>query len=128
MDKKKPYILSWENANFVVSFFVFAAICSFLTAFNFSSWTITLLIALASFGLNLWLYRNFFDALVISLIITEIFWVMLFLAIGPLTISAILLILSYTFWRVRNKKKGILLDLIFASIAITLLLLTNKWS
>jgi len=62
------------------------------------------------------------------LIITEVSWTMLFLALGPFTISAVLLILSYTLWRLRSKKQRILLDIIFASTAIILLLLTNKWS
>jgi len=120
---KGPYILSWEDANFLASFLVFAIISTL-----FSGWLAILLIALAFFSLNFWLYRNYLDSLINALIITEIFWVMLFLAIGPLTISAILLILSYTLWQLRSKKKKILLDIIFASTAIALLLLTNKWS
>ena len=121
-------LLSWPAADFIASFLVFAVICSFFSSLSLPGWLAMFLIGLTSFGLNFWLYRNYFDSLINALIITEIFWVMLFLAIGPLTISAVLLILSYTLWHLRSKKKKILLDVIFAAAAIILLLLTNKWS
>ncbi|MFH1392300.1 MAG: hypothetical protein ABIG90_01275 [bacterium] len=121
MTKKKLFLLSWEAGNFIITFLIFTAISTL-----FSGWLAILLVALVCFGLSFWLYKNYLDALIASLIITEVFWAMLFLPIGPLTISAILFILSYTFWRWRNEKKT-WFNLIFAGAAIILLLITSKW-
>jgi len=125
---KGSYILSWENANFIAAFLVFSLIFVFSANLYLPNWLAMFFIGLASFGFNFWLYKNYLNALVFALIITEVSWTMLFLALGPFTISAVLLILSYTLWRLRSKKQRILLDIIFASTAIILLLLTNKWS
>lgn len=125
---KKKYIMPWEAASFITAFLVFVGICILFSRLNLLNWVAMLFIALTAFGLNFRLYKNYSDSLIMSLVITEIFWAMLFLPIGPLTTGAVLIILNYSFWDFKSRNKEIWLNLILAGTAIALLLLTSKWS
>lgn len=127
MDKKNFYTLSWEVGNFIIAFLLFVIIYSLFLNFRLPNYIAIFLIAITAFGLSFWLYKKLVYSLIIALIITELFWTLLFLPLAPLTTSAILLIVYYTVYELQHKRK-IWLNLGFAITAFILLFSTSKWS
>lgn len=127
MHKQNPYTQLWTLGNFITAFLVFTIIYGLYLNFWLSNWIAMFLFVISVFALSYWLYKNLIYALIIAMLLTEIFWTLLFWPLNSLTIGAIMLIVYYTLWEIRYKRK-IYLNLVFAGGLIILLLLTSRWS
>jgi len=126
MDKKKLYTQYYRVANFVIAFLALTILHGLYVNFKLPNWLVMLFAALASFALSFWLYKNCFYAAVVCLIITQVFWTLLFWPVNCLTIGAVLLVVYYTIWEIKRRRK-IKFNLLFALTALILLLITSKW-
>ena len=102
-----------------------ALVYAFYLNYKLPSYLPLFFIALTCFGLSFFLYnKKIFFSLIISLIITEIFWTMLFWPFSTLTISGVLLVIYYFIWQI-NKTKNLKQNLALASGLIFLLILSS---
>lgn len=112
------------TSNFICFFIVSVLIYAIYLNYKLPSYAPLFFIALFCFGLSFLLYKKLFFALIITLIISEIFWTMLFWPFSTLTIAGVLLIIYYFIWQIHKSKK-LKQNLALASGLIFLLILTS---
>jgi hypothetical protein len=127
MVKRKFCTSHYLLANFVIAFLLYAVAFGLSLILHWPFWIAILIILIATLLLSFWLYHSWLEAVLKTLLISEVAWVIYFLPLGYLTNATILLIIYYTIWEIRFKKKAFSI-LFFSAFLLFLLLITTQWS
>lgn len=133
--KMKLFIKKSSNIiSLLILFITTAIIQAVFNIFFLPKWLLILVIIILCFLISKFLFKlKILDILILSFVLAQITWVMMFLPLGYFVQSAVLLIVYYVVWDIlKNQNKAgfgkvVIGDLIFGVVLLALLLATSKW-
>lgn len=124
-------IKGWKNSLIFAAIFLFyIVIWGFYFNFFVPVWLAMFLVLLVAFVSSYLLLRDLIWSLILSLIVFEIAWSIIFLPLNYLTLAAILILIHYLCWDFlvfKINKKRLIANLVFGLICLLILLLSSKW-
>lgn len=123
----KKHQESLEFLVFLTLFLGYVALFNLQLAFSLPLWLAEIVAVIFVFVLFIYFKNSIFLALVISLCLAEIAFVLYFWPTNPLSKSFILTSLFYSFWYIVVKREKILNYLVLVGVVLILVMATTRW-